>query len=444
MNMNWTARYLILVLAVLSAGIVNSAQFSKTAASVQGHQETETGGVSAPPRTHPAIEYPSRPLKDAVTDLKSRVDAGEVHLTFEKDSGYLRSILEALHVPLESQVAVFSKTSLQSERIGPDNPRTIFFNDSVAVAWPRGGFIELAATDPQQGVVFYTFNQFRIPEFRRDEECLVCHVSAATLRVPGLAVGSVFPESDGEPSPKAPMLISDHRSPLDQRWGGWYVTGENVSIRHLGNRVVTDPNKPESLTTDPIPHFESLKGQFDISGYLSPYSDIVSLMVLDHQAHMTNLITRSGWESRVASYDKASGAQVNSKLIDDHARELVDYLLFVDEAPLPGKLQGTSGFAEKFSAGGSRDSKGRSLRELDLGRRMMRYSCSYMIYSAQFDGLPAETKELIYRRMWTILSGQEKGEKYSKLSSADRSAVIEILRDTKKDLPSYFQAAAVR
>jgi hypothetical protein len=122
------------------------------------------------------------------------------------------------------------------------------------------------------------------------------------------------------------------------------------------------------------------------------------------------------------------------------ARETVDYLLFIDETKLSGEIRGHSGFAERFSAGGPRDRKGRSLYELDLTRRLMKYPCSYLIYSPAFDALPRGAKEPIYRRMWEILSGQERSEKYtSALSFRDRRAIVEILRDTKKDLPPYFQ-----
>jgi hypothetical protein len=92
-----------------------------------------------------------------------------------------------------------------------------------------------------------------------------------------------------------------------------------------------------------------------------------------------------------------------------------------------------------FSAQGPSDSKGRSLRQFDLKRRLMRYPCSYMIYSEAFDGLPDEARDAIYARMWRVLSGREKAGKYAKLSLADRQAVVEILRETKKSLPDYFQ-----
>jgi hypothetical protein len=393
--------------------------------------KSQTPSVS---RDHPAIAYSSNNLNDPVTGLTRKIQRGEVQLAFDRESGYLRSLLDALNLPIESQVAVFSKTSFQSRLIGPQNPRAIFFNDSIAMAWTRGGFIELASVDPRQGVIFYTFGQFARSgqsSFVRDQGCLVCHVSQATSGVPGLAIGSVFPAQDGTPVADGSNLITDHRSPTEQRWGGWYVTGVLGSLRHLGNRIV-NPNNPTTMAPAPTPSFQSLKGQFDLTGYPSPYSDVVALMILEHQTHLTNLITRIGWESRINAYDRTKAG--NTGL----AREFVDYLLFVDEARLPTPIKGTSGFAERFQQLGPNDSKGRSLRQLDLKQDLMRYPCSYMIYSPAFDGMPADAKASVYNRLWDVLSGRDANPRYSRLSLADRKAVTEILRETKKDLPSYF------
>lgn len=263
-----------------------------------------------------------------------------------------------------------------------------------------------------------------------------------------MLVRSVFPRPDGVAIYETGR--SDHTTPLEKRFGGWYVTSKNTSIRHMGNAVVTDPDNPESMVTDKPINLESLKGKFDTNAYLSPYSDIVALMTFDHQMRMINLLTAMNWENRVALYQErmpgilqsgSSSAQHDLAVtLRDAAKELVDYLLFIDEAPLTGKIQGTSGFTEKFQAQGPSDSKGRSLRQFDLERRLMRYPCSYMIYTEAFDGLPAEAKTAIYKRMWEILSGEEHEARYKRLSLADRTAIVEILRETKKGLPDYFRS----
>lgn len=389
---------------------------------------------------HPAIEYATRPAQNAVSELNRKIQSDQIQLPFDRVNGYLRSTLEALDIPIESQMAVFSKTSLQMRIINPSNPRTIFFNDTVTVAWVRGEpFVEVAAADSRQGVIFYTLDQDLAdkPAFTRRDSCLSCHESYSSLGVPGMLLRSVFTAPNGDPMRQFGDYISDHRSPLEERWGGWYVTGKAGSARHLGNAMVTDNDKPESMVTAETLNLESLKGKFDPYAYLSDHSDIVAQMVFAHQMHMTNLLTRIGWETRFALYPGSKSEL--APLLRDAAKELVDYLLFIDEAPLTGKIRGTSGYTEKFAAKGPRDSKGRSLRSFDLERRLMRYPCSYMIYAAPFDGLPAEAKEAIYKRMWEILSGTEKSAKYARLTLADRQAIVEILRETKKDLPAYFQ-----
>jgi len=397
----------------------------------------------SPPLDHPAIEYFNylkHPPQDVVAGLKRQIEDGKVQLQFDGDKGYLPAVLQALNVPIESQMAVFSKTSLQESRIEPSNPRTIFFNDSVAVAWMHGGFIELAALDPQQGVIFYTLEQQFVPQpsFTRRDDCLRCHRSDFSLGVPGMIVRSFYTVPDGRPKLILGAYSTDHRSPFEERWGGWYVTGAMAHGRHMGNAMLTDPERPESMITDQTLHVTSLQDKFDVKAYLSAHSDIVALMVFDHQMYMTDLITRVGWEVRCALYDKAPNSALTS-LLRESAQELVDYLLFIDETPLPGPVHGTSGFSEKFASQGPFDSHGRSLRQLDLHKRLLRYPCSYMIYSQAFDSLPEQARSAIYERMWEVLSGAEKGSRYARLSLADRRAIVDILRETKPGLPGYFK-----
>jgi hypothetical protein len=394
---------------------------------------------TTPPSTdHPAIEYfnyLNRPPSDVVAALNRKLEAGQAQLRFQSGTGYLRSVLEALSVPIRSQIVVFSKTSLQAPWIEPRNPRTIFFNDNVAVAWVRGGFIELAAHDPRQGVIFYSLEQSPAnPRFQRRDDCLRCHISDVSLGVPGMMVRSRYTAPDGMPRLIYGGFTTDHRSPWEERWGGWYVTGHAAGIHHLGNAMVEEANGPEAIAARTV-ELPSLAFQFDISGYLSPYSDIVALLVFNHQMHMINLITRVGWDARAAMHDHRDAPS----RIRDGVAELVDYLLFVDEAPLSGRVRGASGFEEGFAAEGPRDGQGRSLRQFDLEHRIFRYPCSYMIYSNAFEALPADVRTAVYRRMWEILSGQEQGTKYARLSLADRRAIIEILRATKTDIPPYFR-----
>jgi hypothetical protein len=205
----------------------------------------------------------------------------------------------------------------------------------------------------------------------------------------------------------------------------------------MGNVPVMPPDAKFKLP-QPTRALASLDGLFDLSGYPTPYSDVVAQLVLAHQTRMTNLITRTGWEARVAAAEPSADAAAR---VREAVADLVDYLLFVDEAPLPGPVAGSSGFAKQFAAAGLRDGQGRSLRDLDLAHRLFRYPCSYMIYTPSFDGLPQTVKDAVYRRMGEILSGRDRDPRYGRLSAADRRAVVEILRETKKDLPASFPNA---
>ena len=404
----------------------------------------QRGGAFRASRDHPAIEYSAGLVSNAVSELNQKIRDGGVRLEFDGRSGYLRSVLDALDIPIESQVAVYSKTSRQADMITSENPRAVFFADTVALGWLRDGdVLEAAAQDRQQGVVFYTLSltQAETPQFTRDNQCLACHLSWDTLGVPGLQVLSTAPLS-ADPNAYATGFVSDHRSRLEDRWGGWYVTGSHGAVAHMGNVEVTDVEDPLATFGVVPPELASLEGRFDLDAYPSAHSDIVALLVLEHQAHMTNLITRVGWEARRILYRDGGQSAADPRfreVIADAAAELVDYLLFVDEAPLPAGIKGSSRFTETFSARGPHDSQGRSLRELDLVRRLMRYPCSYMIYTPAFDALPAIATDAIHTRMWEILSGQAQSERYARLALADRQAIVDILRDTKPNLPAYFQ-----
>jgi hypothetical protein len=166
----------------------------------------------------------------------------------------------------------------------------------------------------------------------------------------------------------------------------------------------------------------------------------VALMVLNHQTHMTNLFIRLGWQARIVAHGGPK-REVTPQELGETAREVADYMLFADEAPLPSAIRGASSFAQDFAAKGPRDTKGRSLRELDLTRRLMRYPCSYMIYSDAFEALPQAARVPVYERMWEVLSGSAKDWNYSTLSADDRRAIIEILRATKSGLPGSFTSA---
>jgi hypothetical protein len=384
---------------------------------------------------HPAIAYRSATPTDRVGQLARRIAAGTETLLYDNDTGYLPALLRALDIPIASQLAVFSRTSLQQAIISPQNPRAIYFNDSIVVAWPRGGFIEIASHDPRQGVIFYMLSpqQADPPFLIRRNECLSCHYSYSAGGVPGMIVRSVITGPRGEAMPFLGNYVIDDRSPLEERWAGWFVTGSTGKGRHLGN---LQPPVTRDVETQVAPQTSAVRTLPEaLDGYLSQQSDVVAHLVFDHQMRVINLLTRAGWQVRLAEAERRDVRPVVERV----ARELADALLFVDEAGLPEGLRGGSEFAAAFRARGPIDSKGRSLREFDLGSRLMRYPCSFLIYSDAFDALPVQVRDAVYQRLWSVLSGNDRNARYARLTRADRAAIVEILRETKKELPAYFK-----
>ena len=265
------------------------------AASVSAALAQRTG-VFDQSMNHPAIKYSTTDSNTVVDELNRQLADGSAKLEFDGKTGYLKSVLDLLKIPVESQVLVYTQTSQQANHITMTNPRAIYFNDEVSVGYIRGaGLLELVAQDAKLGSIFYVVHQDAgaARRFGRESQCLRCHLSWDTLGVPGLSVLSTMPrKSDRD---YANGFFVDHYRQIQERWGGWYVTGKRVPARHMGNLPLIMA-KPIDV---PPPARVSLEGQFDLTGYLTPYSDIVALMVLDHQAHFSNLVTRATWEARL-------------------------------------------------------------------------------------------------------------------------------------------------
>ena len=406
----------------------------------------------------PPIEYTRSTPHNRVADLISRLDSGEQKLDFDNNLGYLPALLKATHVPISSQMLVFSKTSLQRARISPRTPRAVYFNDDTYVGYCRNGdVLEIAAIDPQLGTVFYTVDQKKTDAAhiqRQTENCLVCHSSSRSESVPGLLARSLFTSKSGEPLLSAGGYTVDYTTPLEHRWGGWYVTGTHGKQKHLGNLVVATSEVHEPVDNSTGENLTSLSERFATDHYLAPHSDIVALMVLEHQTTMHNRITRADFEARSAIYyqteiNRALSEPATNRLesvthrIQNAGDKLVDALLFVDEAPLTDEIHGTSTFAAEFAARGPRDSHGRSLRDFDLKTRLFQYPCSYLIYSPSFDALPEEMRAYVWQRLWDVLTGKLKEPRFDHLTPADRLAIAEIVQQTKPQVPSYWQSDTV-
>ncbi len=388
------------------------------------------------------IRAEEAPAHDPVAELARRLDRGEARLEYRPGSGYLRSLLEQLDINVDSQVLVFSKTSFQQAFISPQAPRAVFFNDTTAVGSVQNGDVfELIGLDPDQGLNFYTLGTrpTAAPEFRRrGVECAFCH-APSNKGVPGLVVASVIPDAQGTPFFSGTFFATtDHRTPFDQRWGGWYVTGTHGSQVHQGNAVAPDPDHPAELDQAGTQNVTSLAGRFDASNYLAATSDIVALMTLEHQVGMINGLLRVRRQFERAQLSAMNEATV--KALDDAVDELVAYMLFADEAPLVEPVAGVSTFSQTFPRRGPRDRRGRSLRDFDLQTRLFRYPLTYLIYSDAFDRLPDGLRRRIYQRLYDVLTGKETSDRFKARTLAERRDVLEILRDTKPNLPAYWKA----
>lgn len=398
------------------------------------------------------IGYRQGSSHDPVAQLQQRLDRGEVKLTYDETTGYLPAVLKELQIPISSQGLVFSKTSFQLHRIEPLSPRAIYFNDDSYVGWVRGGeVLELAAVDPERGGIFYVLDQIKTekPKFVRNDECLQCHAANNTRNVPGFVVRSVYPDYRGYPISSLGSHVTNHTSPLRERWGGWYVTGTHGTERHAGNMLFEEaslPERPESLTGG---NLTSLVSKFSPRSYLTPHSDIVALMVLEHQTQTHNLVTRLNYETRLALHHqkvldealerKTVGLSDSSRRrIERATSELVRQLLFIGEARWKEPIKGTSSFTRDFSSSGPRDRQGRSLRDLDLQTRLFRYPCSYLIYAESIDNLPAEARAELWRQLERALTGKSLSTDAPSIPAADGQIIIEILRETRKNLPDGF------
>lgn len=387
------------------------------------------------------IHYDTAPVDDAVARLQRSLDAGEAVLAWDERWGWLPSVLEALGVSEESQLLVFSKTSLQTTKISPHKPRAVYFNDDTYVGYvQRGDLIELSAVDSRQGTVFYTLPQEQsdTPRFVREQgRCLACHDSHRTRDVPGLLVRSVYPDSRGHALLSLGDATTDPTTPTDHRYGGWYVTGEGESLNHRGNAIYSETHPGAEPEATPVSIGETCNPE----RYLAEHSDVVALMVLEHQSQMHNAITRASYEARrAAAYDamwneildKPDGHvfDVSRRRIERATEELLECLLFSGEAALPGPVAGSSDFAAQFEAAGRRDDAGRSLRDFDLNTRLFKHPCSYLIHSEAFAALPDTVLELVDQRLEEILSGEDASPAFAHLLNADRQAISELLTAT--------------
>lgn len=404
------------------------------------------------PKEYPAIPYTSMPTDNPIARLQQRIDRGEVKLAFHSPRGYLDSILAALGIDRSSQTLVYSKTSLQTGDISAATPRAIYFDDNTYVAWVQGGDIELAAMDSKLGQVFYTLANQPVQTVRFDRktlDCLSCHdtYELSGGGVPRFLLMSTYVDMQGEQLTHEGQILTYDDTPLKYRWGGWYVTGLSGKQVHLGNILVHDVQQLVHLDQVRRGNLDTLHGLFDTQPYLTDKSDIVALLVLQHQVDVQNLITRVNFEVRTALEKHRGGALHGEGALPEKTRAalktymdaLVSAMLLVDAPPFTSPISGNSGFTQWFASRGPRDAQGRSLRELDLETRLFKYPLSFLVYSPSFDALPDYAKDYIYGRFADVLAGRDDSVD-PHLSESDREAIREILVGTKPSFARYLAA----
>jgi len=395
------------------------------------------GALSASPEFFelPPIKYSETASDDEIARWEKEIEAQG----WESKSGggkeFLRAVLERLDIPVESQVMVFSKTSLQNDLISQRNPRCIYFSDSAYVGWVPGGKVEVIVEDAKLGPVFYVLEPplgSKKPEFiRATDSCLQCHANSRTEGVPGMFIRSVIPDENSHPILSRGTTLVDHATPIPERWGGWYVSGESDEP-HLGNQWTTEEVGMEPKRQD----LEDLNSLIDTEKYLAPTSDVVALMVLEHQCQVHNLLTKAKFNFQRALWFQNSiekGIPLDDpdsmawKSANQLANEIVDAILFKDEVEIGGDgVDGSEAFAKVFTKRGVLSSSGKNLRKLKLYGRLFKYRCSYMVYSKAFRNLPDPVKQRVFVRLREALS-DDGISKYRYIGKRERGVIRQIL-----------------
>ena len=401
----------------------------------------------------PPISYSATQPDNAITRLQSRLLENR-WVQGKSDREIVEILLRELNIPAASQLLVFSKTSLQRSLIDPRHPRAMFFNDDCYLGWCPGGLVEVAVMDPVLGPVFYAFNPREArtdagPRFVRDQNCLSCHGGNFVRGIPSVFARSVPTDDTGDPLLRLGSEVIDYRTPFEDRWGGWYVTGRHGEARHQGNIFSQDDQGRLIADVEAGANVTDLKPFFDTSRYLTGTSDVVALMVFEHQIAMHNALTRAAFDARrMLHYQETLQRELGDpqtdepsydsvkRVFENRAVDVVDHLLFKDEANLPrGGVEGGEAFQKAFADGARRNAEGHSLKDLNLEKRLFENRCSYLIYSENFSNLPEPLKRMIYGKLARALHPTEPDDRYYYLRHSERRRIVSILRETLCDLP---------
>lgn len=385
----------------------------------------------------PPMLYSDTVATDSLASLAADWQSGKQTLKGANDLARIREVLAALKVPEASQILVFSKTSKQNGLIHPGNPRALFFSMDHYCGFVPGGMMEIAVQDPKLGQVFYLIKLGHgeiAPQAERDtNDCLSCHGTGRTENVPGVFVRSVFPDENGHPLLSFGSGVITHETPIEERWGGYYVTGQ-IGLPHLGNRTYIDGRKAEAE----VSHWTDMKEKIDTRLYPCATSDVVALMVLEHQCHAHNLLNSATLHYKRAYYlsksidpagdpDKGSAGRVAVQ----SAQRIVEWFLFKGETTLgEDGVDGSEAFQQQFAAQIPQSKSGDSLADFQLNTRLFKNRCSYMIYSQAFRSMPPTIQQHVRDGLKKVLDAPNTNDDFPDMKLSERRRVATILRET--------------
>jgi hypothetical protein len=391
--------------------------------------------------------YEEMPVAYSLTKSQTKIDQliGELNQKvlpkwIDAEESILPQLLKYLEVPISSQLLVFSATSLQRSLIHPETPRAIYFNDDIYIGYCQKGLIEIIAVDGTIGPVFYRMKEYQEKgsyELQRDNQCLTCHGDHFTRDIAGLIVRSVYPNAEGRAIGQFGSDLVEVDTDIKKRWGGWFVTGLSEEVEHRGNQLYEENSEHGIAVLRKVYQESKEKPQY-LKRYLTDQSDVLTLMVFEHQCQVQNVLTAANQGCLRAMYrqegvQKSMGEKITAEpegsaviVFDNAVEDILDVLLFKDEADLPeGGIEGNESFINDFQQKGKKNADGKSLRDFQLLNRLFKYRCSYMIESMAFQKLMPKLKEQVDSALRTILS--DGSERYAYLGKKEREIILSII-----------------